>query len=659
MLLRLDDVARRIGARTLFQGVSLHVAAGDRIGLVGPNGAGKTTLLRIAAGLDEPDSGRCMTQRGVRVGLLGQEIDPSRTASVREEVGTALAHLDELERDLRSTEHEMATGGGEVADELAERYDALQQRFSREGGFEREARIERVLSGLGFREEVRDRPLRSFSGGWLVRVELAKLLLSDPDVLLLDEPTNHLDLPSIQWFEETLAAFRGGVVSISHDRAYLRRNTTSIAELATGRFTVYAGSYDYFLAERERRRDALLAQKRTQDRQVAETERFIERFRAKATKARQVQSRVKALDKLERVDIEPEDGRRIRLRIPDPAALGRHPHRVARHPQALWRHHRLRGCGPRAQARRTAGAGGPERGRQVDPAAHPGRCDRLRRRRARAGAPGHRGVLRAAPAGGAPVRTHGPRGARTGRAGRGLQPAARATSAPSCSRATTYEKKVSVLSGGEKARLALAKMLLRPANLLVLDEPTNHLDIQACEVLERALLGYSGTVVLISHDRDFIDALATRVVEVEDGRLETHLGNYSHYLSRKAALSAPGPAPTPASDPPPTPAAAARIPTPLEASPEVRKANRALERDRRKARERVTRQVAKTEADILEREQSIEDAGLRLGDPEVYKDGAKVQGIEAEREALRGEVQGLYQEWERLAAELEALNDAD
>jgi len=660
VLLRLDDVARRFGARTLFEGVSLHVAAGDRIGLVGPNGAGKTSLMRLAAGLDEPDAGRRITQRGARIGLLGQEIDPSRTATVREDVGTALAHLDALEAELRQAEHEIASGGGEIAPGLAERYDALQQRFSHEGGFEREARIERVLAGLGFREEVRDRPLQSFSGGWLVRVELAKLLLAEPDVLLLDEPTNHLDLPSIQWFEETLASFPGGVISISHDRAYLRRNATTIAELATGRFTVYPGSFDHYLEERELRREALLAQKRTQDRKVAETERFIERFRAKATKARQVQSRVKALEKLDRVDVEPEDRRRIRLRIPDPPRAGAVPITLSdihkRYGDTtvyegvgmeLKRGERLALVGPNGAGKSTllrilAGvldfdSGARELGHQVTVAFYAQhQLEALEAGRTVLGELEYGATAEDFPR----LRSHLGAFLFSG---------------------DDVEKKVSVLSGGEKARLALAKMLLRPANLLVLDEPTNHLDIQACEVLEGALRGYTGTVVFISHDRDFIDTLATRVIEVDAGQLETHLGNYSDYLHRKETGQAAngkaardGAARLSAGEP----TAAPRAEAP-EASPTDRRASRAQERERKKARDRITRRVAKVEAEILEREQAVEDAGLRLGDPEVYKDGDKVREIEAAREALRVEAQERYQEWERLAAELEALDDAE
>ncbi len=655
MLLRLEDVVRRIGIRTLFEGVSLHVRAGDRIGLVGPNGAGKTTLLRIAAGIDEPDAGRRSTSRGVRIGMLGQEVDPTRTNSVREEAATALAHLDALERELRSLEAQMAADSGAVQASLADRYDTLQQRFARDGGFEREARIERVLSGLGFAEEVRDRPLRTFSGGWLMRVELAKLLLAEPDVLLLDEPTNHLDIPSIQWFEETLAAFEGGIVTISHDRAFLRRNTTSIAELENARFTLYAGGYDRYLTERAQRREELLARKKSQDRKVAETERFIERFRYKASKARQVQSRVKALEKLDRVELLDDDRRRIRLRIPEPPRAGEVPIALeAIHKRfgdtvvyegvdfRMRRGDRVALVGPNGAGKSTllrilAGVlpfddGDRSLGHRVEVAFYAQhQLDELEA-------------------------DHTVLGSLESIASTEDVPRLRSHLGAFLFTGDDVDKKVSVLSGGEKARLALARMLLRPANVLVLDEPTNHLDIAACEVLEDALSAYVGTLAFISHDRDFIDALATKVVEVRDGELREFLGNYAHYHERTTAPAndardGTAKAKENAEDVP----AAEEAPT---AAPADSKAARARERERRKRRDKTGRRIEKIEAEILEKEQAVAALELRLGDPDVYRDGEAVARIQADRDAAREEVATRYREWERLAAELESLDDA-
>jgi ATP-binding cassette subfamily F protein 3 len=663
VLLRLDGISKSFAGRTLFSGVDLDLRAGDRVGLVGPNGAGKTTLLRIAATDEAADAGRVAVSRGVRVGILRQEIDPTLDRPVREEVASVLARLDALERELRELEAEIARGGGEVSAEIAARYDRARAAFELGGGFEREARVERVLAGLGFEPDDRARPLRSFSGGWLMRVELAKLLLSAPDVLLLDEPTNHLDLPSIQWFEETLTGFRGGVIVISHDRTFLRRHVSRVLELEGGRWTLYEGSYDRYLAQREERRAQLLARKASQDREIAQVERFIERFRYKATKARQVQSRIKALEKVERIVVEAPARRRLRLRIPPPERAGDavialediHKSygatRVYRGAcLKLRRGDRLALVGPNGAGKSTllrilAGvlpfdSGRRELGHNVrvgffaqhqleslDPArsvleelASAARDDDIPRLR------GHLGAFLFS--------------------------------------GEDVEKKVSVLSGGEKARLALAKMLLRPTNFLVLDEPTNHLDVDACEVLEEALRDYQGTLAVISHDRSFLNSVATRVVEVRAGQLREFLGNYDAYLrasadaaaSERGAVAGHG-APHAVDLAPPPPGSAASEEAPARSrGPETASARQA-ERLRRKARDKTAKQIAAIEADILVREGAMEALQWKLGDPEVYKNGDKVRALEAERNAAKEAIDLLYREWERLAAELEALDE--
>ena len=657
MALRLDGVGKSFGGRALFEGVDLQVAAGDRIGLVGPNGAGKTTLLRIAAGDESCDHGSRHVARGMRIGWLRQEIDPSSRATVREETATALAELAELEAELRALEAEMARageGGGAVPADLAERYDATSDRFAREGGFEREARIERTLDGLGFDEDARDRSLHTFSGGWLMRVELAKLLLANPDVLLLDEPTNHLDLPSIQWFEETLSAFRGGVVVISHDRTFLRRHVRRVVELTAGRFATYEGGYDAYLVEREQRVAELIARKRTQDRKIAETERFIDRFRYKASKARQVQSRVKALDKVERVQIDDPKARRMRLRIPEPTRAGAVPialegiHKryddtvVYRGIDAtIERDERVALVGPNGAGKSTllrilAGvlpfdSGERRLGHQVEVGFYAQHqleaLDASRTVMAELEADATTGDV---------PRLRGHLGA-------------------FLFSGDDVEKRVSVLSGGEKARLALAKMLLRPSNVLILDEPTNHLDVEACEVLEDALRSYTGTLVFISHDRAFINALATRVVEVKGGALREFPGNYDRYLEKTAPRQTP-PARLAKAEPAAAPEAAPAAPAPAsDGSP---KEQRRVERERRKRRDKLGRRIEAIEADILEREASIERLGWELGAPEAWKDPERVRTLEGERSEIQAGVDELYREWERLAAEVEVL-DAD
>ena len=291
MLLQAEELARQIGGRTLYADVRLQVRAGDRIGLLGPNGAGKSTLLRALAEHEAPDRGRVNKPRDTRVALLRQEIDPRNERSVHAEVASALTEIATSEALIRKLEAEMAEHAHRkaVPEELAKQYDRAQAAFQQHGGYERDARVAATLAGLGFDEAARQRPVHSFSGGWLMRMELAKLLLSEPDVLLLDEPTNHLDLPSIEWFEETLEGFRGGVVIVSHDRSFLKRHVNRVAELdGSGRFAFYEGNYERYVEHREKRLATRLAEKKRQDRQIAHMDAFVDRFRFKASKAKQV-----------------------------------------------------------------------------------------------------------------------------------------------------------------------------------------------------------------------------------------------------------------------------------------------------------------------------------------------------------------------------------
>ncbi|MGH0035270.1 MAG: ABC-F family ATP-binding cassette domain-containing protein [Myxococcota bacterium] len=649
VLLGVEDVGRQIGARPLFGHVSFQVRSGDRIALVGPNGAGKSTLLRILCGDDPPDEGRVIRPRRSCIERLRQEIDPAREVPVRDEAATALAHLAELEVELGELEQAMARAGerGEpVSDEVAERYDQVRSAFEHGGGFAREARVETVLAGLGFDEEARGRPLSRFSGGWLMRVELAKLLLAEPDVLLLDEPTNHLDLPAIQWFEETLADFPGGVVVVSHDRAFLRRHARRVVELdGAGRFNVYEGSYDRYLAQRAQRREELLARQRNQDREIAHMERFVERFRAKASKAKQAQSRLKALEKVERIEVEPDRRARMRLRIPEPARTGEIVMTLSDIHKSYGDTEVYRGVdleirrGDRVALVGPNGAGKSTLLRIVAGALPFDSGERT---------PGHN--VQVAFYAQHQLETLDPDNHVLGE----LEAVARTDDVPRLRghlgaflfSGDDVEKKVSVLSGGEKARLALARMLLRPANFLVLDEPTNHLDVEACEVLEDALSGFGGTVAFISHDREFINAIASRVVEVKDGELREFLGNYDDYLRKSSGSGGAADA-----------GAAPRAGGDAGAPPADPKAARQRDRARRKARERAQRQIARLEESILEEEKQIESAGWELGTPEVYRDAERTRETEARREALRASVAERYREWERLAEELEELGD--
>jgi ATP-binding cassette subfamily F protein 3 len=441
---------------------------------------------------------------------------------------------------------------------------------------------------------------------------------------------------------------------ISHDRTFLRRHVQRVAELEAGRFNVYQGGYDRYLVERDARREELLARKRTQDQKIAAAERFIERFRAKATKARQVQSRVKALEKLERVEIQPASRRSMRLRIPAPQRAGaivvelEGVHKSYGETRVyegidlrIARGDRVALVGPNGAGKSTllrilAGVLPVDGGQRI---------------------PGHRVEA-------AFYTQHQIEALTESRSVlEELESVARTDDHPRLRShlgaflfsGDDVEKKIAVLSGGEKARLALAKMLLRPCNLLVLDEPTNHLDLEACEVLEDALRQYQGTLVLITHDRSFINALATRVVEVRAGRLRDFIGNYDDYL-RKAEGSDQARARWGA-----VPGHGRREAEPgtgVEPAIPSHKERRRLERERRKAREKAERRVQVIEAAILEKESAVEALGWKLGDPEIHRDAERVRGLEGERAVLREAIEELYREWERLAAEIESLAQA-
>jgi ATP-binding cassette subfamily F protein 3 len=673
VLIRINDLTKQIGGRTLFAGASLGLNPGDRVGLVGPNGAGKSTLLRMIAGDEPSDHGEVIKSRGVRIGMIRQEIDPNLTHSVQEEAATALARLDDLEREMRELEEEMANLGDhhdEIPTAIAERYDSVSSQFIHGGGYEREARIAAVLAGLGFDNDSRVRPLNSFSGGWLMRVELAKLFLSDPDVLLLDEPTNHLDLPAIAWFEETIVAFEGAVVVVSHDRTFLRKHATRVAEVdGSGRFEVYEGNYDRYLELREEIREHQLARKQNQDREIAQMERFVERFKAKASKAKQAQSRVKALAKIDRIELAPETTRRMRMKIPDPPRAGQTVMNLVDIHKSyddnkvydgiqfqVRRGDKVALAGPNGAGKSTllrivAGSLGFDSG------------DRT---------PGHNVEV-------AFFAQHQLEALRPELTV--LQEVERDASSEDYPRLRGHlggflfsgddvEKKISVLSGGEKARVALAKMLLRPANLLVLDEPTNHLDIASCEVLEQALSSFAGTLVFVSHDRSFINTLATRVVEVNYGVLSEYIGNYDDFIAKKAAIersagnaTSQGSA---AAEPPrklPAPAKKSEPKSKSSSAPKAKqtqklsKAERAAQRDRRKAHDKVQRQIQRIEKVIEEEESSLEALGWKLGDPKISSDAEQLQELQAKRVEVQQLIAEQYSDWERLSDELSALAD--
>jgi ATP-binding cassette subfamily F protein 3 len=678
-MIALDGVSKGYGGQQLLQDCTWRIGRGERIGLVGPNGAGKTTLCRILALVEETDAGRVHRDTGVTVGYLPQEVTTGEDRTVLAE---ALAGFDEvwrLESELEALAARMAGPGADPG--LTDTYGEVQHRFEALGGYRLEAEAKIILGGLGFSPEGVHRPLAEFSGGWRMRAALARLLLLRPDLLLLDEPTNHLDLESLGWLENFLAAYEGSVVIVSHDRYFLNRMVTAIAELAGGSVTLYHGDYDHFLVEREARQALREAQARNQAKRVAEIERFIDRFRYKASKARQVQSRVKMLDRMERIETE-AGARRIHFSFPQPPRTGRLVARLAGVRKAygdnvvysgvdflVERGDRValvgvNGAGKSTLLKVLAGAlpfdaGERALGSHVEVqyyAQH--QLDLLD-----------------------PTRTV-------------LEEIELAAPEAQISRlrtilgsflfsGDTVEKKVAVLSGGEKARLALAKMLARPAALLCMDEPTNHLDLASKEVLEEALSGFNGTIVFISHDRYFINRIATQVVEVDRGHLTTHLGTYDDYLDHKAAATANATPAEPTRSPAPKAAPKAQTPTrsqsrvsaaggsagAISGPPQMKGLKKETEDSTpskatdRKSHKNLDREIkaikarlGTVEAQIHEMEARLQEIGLALADPDLYRDGDRARDIAQARRDTEERVAWLMKEWEDLSVRLSAVS---
>ena len=650
-MIQLEDVSKGYGGQILFREVAWRIGSGERIGLVGPNGAGKTTLCRILAGTEEPDTGRVSRPRGTTVGYLPQEVAGGGGGSVLAEVLGGFDDVWRLEREMEevaaSLEAGTPQGDAGTVESLTRRYGDLQHRFEALGGYRLETEARAILGGLNFRADEVTRPLAEFSGGWRMRAALGRLLLLRPSVLLLDEPTNHLDLESLAWLEGFLAGYDGAVVVVSHDRYFLNRMVTSIADLGPSGLALYQGDYDHYLVEREARRALTEAQARNQAKRVAEIERFIERFRYQATKARQVQSRIKMLERMERV--EADDGpRRIRFAFPEPPRTGR---RVAS----------LRGV-HKAYGDHVVYAGielDVERGERVALVGVNGAGKSTLLRVLAGVLPFETGERTL----GTHVAVHyyaqhqldvlDPEATVLEELER-VAPEAAGTRLRTLLGAflfsgDTVDKKVRVLSGGEKARLALAKMLVRPAAFLCLDEPTNHLDLVSREVLESALAEFPGTIVFISHDRYFINRIATRVLEVADGVLTSHPGNYDDYVDATARAAAP---PPPAS--PPTgagPARSAADGRPRTAAAPPRAARRTPPAT---AVRELRRRLEDIERQIHDSEERLRGFETTLSDPELYQDGERVRTVASERKTAEEQVAWLMREWEALSVELSA-----
>ena len=648
-LVYFDHVSLILPGRTLFDDVSWSIFRGDRYGLVGPNGAGKTTMLRILVGETEPTIGSINRTRGLTVGYLPQEGITHKGKTLFAETWGGLPDLPALQREIESVHAQLAIKPTD--EDLIERAGALEHRWQDLEGYHAEAKVARVLAGLGFKESDFTRLVEEFSGGWQMRIALAKLLLYDPDLLLLDEPTNHLDLPALIWLEDFLKKYEGALVIVSHDRYFLDRVIRHTAELERGAFTVYPGNYSEYERRRDERQEQLEASAERQAEERKRVEAFIERFRYKASKARQVQSRIKALEKMESVDVR-TSSKRVRFHFPAAPSSGRimlELHRVKKqydskevfHDVNLVLHRGekvalvgVNGAGKSTLCRLIVGVDVPTAGEVK--VGHKVEIDYFAQE-ADFHLDAGKNVLEQ-------METEG-RGETPERL-RGLLGAFLFSG-------DDVFKPVSVLSGGEKSRLALAKMLLHPSNFIILDEPTNHLDMASQDVLLSALKTYDGTLLIVSHDRHFLDRLVDRVLEIENGVLRDWPGNLSEYLERKNLL--------PELNGASKPIASERIPvaTALDASRPKSKEQKRLEAD---VRNRYSKQLQEAQAKAIKLQNQIEQLEGRksnleaqLAGEELYREPEKSKKLLAEYDSIRRNLPQLISEWEEAAQRAEAI----